>query len=169
MPRFFHYVRDRDLWHWHLPDSKAISLVYWAIPKDWLSLAQFAQDLDEAEGYHTLVTQGEAMQQYAEALVQEQAARSTWGILGGYHVPIVNTTTLFSEVGEALCRLHEESAFAAYFFLRADGKKQWGLRGHGKVDLSVLAKEYGGGGHPNSAGFTSGGDWMPPQETPDAP
>ncbi|HEY4504593.1 MAG TPA: DHHA1 domain-containing protein [Candidatus Paceibacterota bacterium] len=28
------------------------------------------------------------------------------------------------------------------------------LRGNGTVDLSKLAMKYGGGGHPNAAGFT---------------
>ena len=33
MPIFFKYVRDRDLWRWALPDSKAISMAYWALDK----------------------------------------------------------------------------------------------------------------------------------------
>jgi oligoribonuclease NrnB/cAMP/cGMP phosphodiesterase (DHH superfamily) len=154
MPTFFTYVRDRDLWRFQLPQSKAISLAYWAIDKDWLTIEQFAQDLDEAEGYHRIVTEGTAMARYAHALVREQAERFFLGTLAGYTVPIVNVTTLFSEVGDYLCTRHPEYAFCAYFFDRAD-RRQWGLRGHGKVDLSALAKEFGGGGHATAAGFTT--------------
>ena len=155
MPTFFKYVRDRDLWRFVLPDSKAISLAYWAIEKDFASIEQFAQDLDEAEGYHQIVTRGQAMQSYADRLVAEQAARVFSGIIGGYTVPIVNATTLFSEVGDYLCRLQADSFFCAYYFDRNDGQRQWGLRGRGKVDLSLIAKQYGGGGHPDAAGFVS--------------
>jgi len=65
MPTFFKYVRDQDLWQWQLPDSKAINMAFWAHDKAFLSIEQFAQDLDEAEGYHRIVTEGTAMQRYA--------------------------------------------------------------------------------------------------------
>ncbi len=154
MPLFFAYVRDRDLWQWTLPDSKAVSLAYWACDKDFLSIEQFAQDMDEAEGMHRIITEGNAMQRYADALVQEQAARAIWGEIAGYQVPIVNATTLFSEVGDYLCTTRPEIPFCAYFFFR-DDKVQWGLRGHGKVDLSEVARQYNGGGHFSAAGFVT--------------
>lgn len=162
LPTFYKYVRDRDLWQWRLPHSKAISLAYRVRQRDaWIDLAQFAQDLDEAEGFHRIVTEGQAMERYAAMLVEEQAARAVEGIIAGYAVPIVNATTLFSEVGEYLCQTRPEIPFAAYFFDRQD-KRQWGLRGHGKVDLSAVAKQLGGGGHRDAAGFTTERGWMPP-------
>jgi oligoribonuclease NrnB/cAMP/cGMP phosphodiesterase (DHH superfamily) len=154
LPTFFKYIRDRDLWQWKLPDSKAISLAYWCLDKDdFLNIDQFAHNLDDGHGYRQIVTQGHAMEAYAHALVKEQAARLTWGDVGGYSVPIVNTTTLFSEVGDYLCTQYPAAAFCAYYFTRTDGKRQWGLRGHGKVDLSMIAAQYGGGGHHDAAGF----------------
>ena len=161
MPLFFKYVRDRDLWRWQLPESKPISFAYWAIEKDMESIAHFAQALDEAKGYCRIVTEGAAMQRYAEALVKEQAARMRWGDIGGYFVPIVNATTLLSEVGDSLCRTMPAIAFCAYYMDRSDGKRQWGLRGHGKVNLSVVAQQYGGGGHTDAAGFITEGGWLP--------
>mgnify|MGYP001589048337 FL=1 len=159
MPTFFKYVRDRDLWQWRLPDSKAISLAYWALDKDFRSIEQFAQDLDDAEGSHRIITEGGAMQRYADALVKEQAARAVYGNIGGYRVPIVNATTLFSEVGDFLCSQEPRPLFCAYYFDRNDHKRQWGLRGRGEVDLSIVAKGYGGGGHPQAAGFVTEQDW----------
>ena len=159
MPTFFKYVRDRDLWQWQLPESKAISLAYWAIDKDFLSIAQFAQDLDEAHGYDRIVTEGASMQRYADALVKEQAARAVYGNIGGYPVPIVNTTTLFSEVGDYLCSQEPKPLFVAYYFDRNDHKRQWGLRGRGEVDLSIVAKGYAGGGHHDASGFVTAQDW----------
>jgi hypothetical protein len=165
MPIFFKYVRDRDLWRWALPDSMAVSLAYKVIPKDMLSIEQFAQNLGEAEGYHRIVTEGQAMQRYADALVQEQAVRIRCGMIGGYPVPFVNTTSLFSEVGDYLCRTLESIPFCAYYFDRNDGKRQWGLRGRGKVDCSAVAKQYGGGGHHDAAGFVTEPGWLPEPTT----
>lgn len=163
MPRFFRYVRDRDLWQWQLPDSKAMSLAYWAIPKEMPAIAAFADALETDAGYAKTVQAGEAMQTYAEALVREQAARVQWGRFGGYLVPYVNTTTLFSEVGDALCASYEVP-FAAYYFDRPQDR-QWGLRSRrADVDCSLIAKEYGGGGHPGAAGFVTAHGWLPPTE-----
>lgn len=160
LPTFFQYVRDRDLWQWKLPDSKPISLAYWMIDKDPLSIEQFAQDLDEAKGYHRIVTQGAAMQLYADSLVREQAGRALRMTLAGHEVPVVNTTTLFSEVGDYLCTQHPDVPFVAYYFDR-DDKRQWGLRSRGGFDCSVVAKQYGGGGHPGAAGFITEKGWLP--------
>ena len=164
MPSFFHYVRDRDNWQWRLPNSRAISLAYWAIDKDFPSIAAFAQALDDADGVHRIVTEGEAMQRYANRLTVEQALRWRPGFIGGHSCLIVNATCLFSEVGDWLC--HEFSQkppgilFVAYYFDRDDGKRQWGLRGHGTIDLSIVAKGYGGGGHHDAAGFVTSQDWQ---------
>lgn len=155
LPTFFKYVRDRDLWQWQLPDSKAVSLAYWALDKDFLNIEQFAQNLDDAEGYHRIVTEGTAMQRYADALVKEQAARATVGTIGGYLVPIVNATTLFSEVGDYLCTTHPEIPFCAYYFFRDANTVQWGLRSRNDVDVSVIAKQFQGGGHKQAAGFVT--------------
>lgn len=159
MPTFFKYVRDRDLWQWRLPESKAVSMAYWAIEKDMLSIAQFAQDLDDAEGMHRIITEGSAMQRYADVLVKEQAVRAVYGTIGGYPVPIVNATTLFSEVGDYLCTHDPQPLFCAYYFDRKDHRRQWGLRGRGEVDLSLVAKGYGGGGHRDAAGFVTNQRW----------
>ena len=100
------------------------------------------------------------MQRYADSLVQEQASRALDMTLAGYTVPVVNTTTLFSEVGDYLCRQRPEIPFAAYYFDRQD-KRQWGLRSRGACDCSVVAKQFGGGGHPGAAGFVTEKGWLP--------
>jgi oligoribonuclease NrnB/cAMP/cGMP phosphodiesterase (DHH superfamily) len=159
LPVFYQYVRDRDLWQWQLPDSKAISLAYRLVQKqflasgDFVSIENFALELEQPEGYARIVTEGRAMQRYADALVEEQAARATKGVIGGYTVPIVNATTLFSEVGDYLCTTQLEIPFCAYWFVRSDGMIQVGLRGRGEIDLSLVAQQYGGGGHKQAAGF----------------
>lgn len=161
LPLFFRYVRDRDLWRWQLPDSQAIAQAYRLIqdPPEWERLREFAQDLETVRGYDTIVDQGYAMLRYAKMLVQEQAARAATATIGGHVVPVVNATTLFSEVGEALCLRYPEAPFAAYWFDRADGNRQWGLRSRGGFDCSLVAKQYGGGGHPGAGGFTTEQTW----------
>lgn len=161
MPLFFKYIRDRDLWQWRLPMSKAISLALWAYPREFELWHRLMADMQTNAGMQNLVREGVAIERYAARLVEDQAQRVRWGELDGHAVPYVNASTLFSEVGEALCVQYPQAPFSAYYFDREDGRRQWGLRGKGTVDLSAVAREFGGGGHGNAAGFVSEAGWLP--------
>jgi nanoRNase/pAp phosphatase (c-di-AMP/oligoRNAs hydrolase) len=68
-----------------------------------------------------------------------------------YRVPIVNATVLFSEIAGELAQGHP---FAAVYFDRPDGKRQWSLRSAPEgLDVAEIAKAHGGGGHTHAAGF----------------
>ena len=64
----------------------------------------------------------------------------------------VNANALFaSELGN---RLAERSgSFGLVWELAAGGDVKVSLRAAGKVDVAAIAAGYGGGGHPNAAGF----------------
>ena len=161
LPRFFTYLRDRDLWQWKLPHSRAISLALWSLPRDFLAWQYFAESLQDPARYQQIVGEGQAIMRYADQLVAEQAKRAVYRTIGGYLVPVVNATTLFSGVGDYLCThgtplVSEPPLFCAYYFDRNDKQREWGLHGHGEVDLSQVAKSYGGGGHHDAAGFVTG-------------
>ena len=81
----------------------------------------------------------------------------TWHVGHRPHivVPGVNASIHMSEVPEELLKRNPHVRFAAYYFDRADGKRQWGLRSVGDFDVSEVAKTLGGGGHKNAAGFTT--------------
>ena len=60
-----------------------------------------------------------------------------------------------SEVANRLLELCPEAPFAAYYFDRGDRQRQWGLRSRqgSDVDVSIIAKQYNGGGHRHAAGM----------------
>ena len=54
--------------------------------------------------------------------------------------------------------MYPDAPFAGYYFDRlADGKRQWGLRSRLSslfdFDVSAVAMQMGGGGHPGAAGW----------------
>jgi len=163
MPRFFHYLRDRDLWRWQLPNSHEVSLWLWSQPRTFAAWEMICQGFEDTNFFEKVVGQGKAIKQYADTLIAQQARAAVVGTIGGYRVPVVNATCLFSEVGDYLC--HEgipgvqEPLFVAYYMDRNDGKRQWGLRSRGGFDCSIVAKGYGGGGHPGAAGFITPQSW----------
>ena len=64
----------------------------------------------------------------------------------------INANALFaSELGN---RLAEESGtFGLVWELVSGGEVKVSLRATGRVDVAAIAAGYGGGGHPNAAGF----------------
>jgi uncharacterized protein len=154
-PQIIKYVKDRDLWLFQQPDSKEVhawlrsqpfELPHW----NWLNHCL----TDDAE-YVRVVAEGTAILRSQQQDVENMCRHPRWVTLGGYSVPCVNATVLFSECGDHLCEDFPDAPFAAYYLDRSDGKRQWGLRSRSGFDVSTIAKQYGGGGHAAAAGFTT--------------
>lgn len=64
----------------------------------------------------------------------------------------INASALFaSELGNVLTI--RSGTFALIWQLGADGQVKASLRAGGRVDVARIASSFGGGGHPNAAGF----------------
>lgn len=147
-PEFVLYLEDRDLWLFKMPYSREVAAALTSYPMDfvvWEGLSSM--------GMEKLKLDGGVILRYENQIVSVMASRAFWKEIGGHRVPVANAPILFSQVGDKLCQLHPEAPFAAYYYDRADGKRQWGLRSPGRFDVSAVAKTLGGGGHPGAAGF----------------
>ena len=148
VPDFIRYVEDRDLWKFSLPYSREVAAGLASYPKVftvWETLFEMGMDKLKLDGGTILRFQAQKVEEICE--------QAMWKNIGGCRVPVVNVSTLFSEVVDKLCVLNPQAPFAAYYFDRADGKRQWGLRSPGRFDVSAVAKANGSGGHPGTAGF----------------
>jgi hypothetical protein len=142
------YVEDRDLWRFRLPRSKEINAFLSAQKMTFARWDEIARmDFD------VIVKQGEAVLAFLDRYVEEMGAQARHVDFCGYNVPIVNAPYL--SVSELCGALAEGQPFAMAWFQRGDGKIQYSLRsrGEGAVDVSEIAKRFGGGGHRNAAGF----------------
>ena len=152
-PALVNYVEDRDLWKFALPESRTVNQWIRTFPLNepeaWGELAAQLED-DLA----SVVILGAAIERANAQHVKVMADRAVFMAIQGHRVPVCNATVLFSEVGEELCRRYPEAPFAAYYFDRPDGIRQWGARSRGGFDLVPLARKLGGGGHPAAAGWT---------------
>lgn len=166
IPKIVQYVQDRDLWRFNLPNTEAITAVLASHPHDlhvWTDLAKhIATPYNEAElireGYALLRQRaanidriiGDANGHQAKFYVGEDAT-PMW-------VPAVNAPPLYASdiCHELLDRLPDAPFVAAWSVnnnnaaeiivnLRSENHRQ---------DVGAIAKQYGGGGHRNAAGFT---------------
>ena len=145
VPMLLRYVQDRDLWTWKLPASRQVSAGLWSYPQDFATW--------DGLSVPKLSEEGAAILRYMEQQTEMICSQAKEGELAGHRIPIVNATSLWSEVGEALLNLYPAAPFAAAYYHTASGVKKWSLRSRGEFDVSAIARRFGGGGHRNAAGF----------------
>lgn len=147
-PWIVKYVQDRDLWQWKLRSSREVNA----------ALASYERTFEQWDVFETedwvlpqLITEGVAIERFKNRQIDDACRNATEIELAGHKIMAVNSTVNFSEVAG---KLAEDRPFGVAWFYRQDGQKQWSLRSRdGGVDVSEIAKKFGGGGHRNAAGF----------------
>lgn len=145
-PDIVRYVEDRDLWRFALPGSKAVNAAYSMYSKTfpmWDVLAK--------KPWHDLVVEGYVVETVNDMCLDALVKLAQPGNVGGYGVPVVNAPPMFaSELGN---RLSKGEQFAAIYWHEGD-EVHFSLRSRdGGLDVSEVAKRFGGGGHKHAAGF----------------
>lgn len=156
-PWLVRYVEDRDLWRKSLVDCDLIN--------DWLFSFEYTLEnwtfscgyLESKEGRARAAEQGLSLNRKKWKDINEilpltvRIAR-----IGDYEVPVANLPyTLASEAANQMAKDNPDRAFAACYWIRGDGKRVFSLRSIGEFDVSAVARQFGGGGHNNAAGFES--------------
>lgn len=146
-PKLLAHIEDRDLWRFALPRTREIQA----------SLFSFPYDFDEWDRLmevdpNDLAKDGAAIERKHHKDVAELVAAYRYRMkIGGYDVPVANLPyTLTSDAGH-LMAIGEP--FAACYWDTPEGRV-FSLRSTDDgVDVSAIAKLYGGGGHRNASGF----------------
>lgn len=145
-PWLVDYTEDRDLWCWKLPQSREVNAAIRSYPLTFDQWSMMAEN-DPA----SFVSAGAAILRREKQIVADHVKQAVEATIGGHAVKVVNATVLFSEIAGELAN---GQPFGACYFDRADGKRQYSLRStKDGMDVSEVAKRYGGGGHHNAAGF----------------
>lgn len=147
VPELIRYLQDRDLWQWQLPESREVSAALRLYPMDfqvWLNLA---------ENIDLLRQEGRVAVRVVLQQAERTARRAVWRPVGEHLVPVVNAAHFISEIGHAMLELYPEAPFTASYFDGDDGLRHWSLRARKDFDCSAVAKQFGGGGHPQASGF----------------
>lgn len=149
-PGLIDLIEDRDLWRFKKLGSEAMHAYLCAHPfsfKIWDNIE--AAYSDNPIG---ILATGEMLLQQKKAEVKKICAHSWLSSIKGMKAAMVNTSLHWSEVGHDLLQIHPEAQIAASFTVYKD-RVQWSLRSRGDIDVSALAKQFGGGGHKSAAGF----------------
>ena len=170
LPMVLSYIQDRDLWTFYYgDDTRAVAAALQSYPMDFEIWDAMMFDGPR------LMTEGQALLRLNRMNVEKMLKETRQHVIGDYTVPVANIPYFYaSDAGNALLQLHPGAPFAATYFDRADGFRQWSLRSEDtRLDVSAIAKAFGGGGHRNAAGFQEPApagtadvnDDLPPEDT----
>lgn len=151
MPDWFAAIEDRDLWRFDLPHTKEISAAIRSYPRDFKTWANFKGD--------DLIREGSAIRRYIDMIVSNICNTSFPINIDGHQVPAVSCSYDFvSEAAHELLQRNPNAPFAACIVRSYDGTT-YSLRSmDDRMDVSLIAKAHGGGGHRNAAGFRTTND-----------
>lgn len=146
-PALIDRVEDRDLWKFKYPDTRAVQASVFSFPYEF-----GAWDALMRTDLSVLRTEGEAIERKHFKDINELVGVVTRNMrIGGYEVPMANLPyTLTSDAGH---KLAEGKPFAGCYWDTPQGRV-FSLRSTDSgIDVSEIAKQYGGGGHKNASGF----------------
>lgn len=156
-PLFVKLVQDRDLWRFELEGSKEFASFLFAQEYDFENWSVLANGLEDLEVRHTIFAIGEGIlgKHYKDIRELIAGGQVIEMEIAGYKVPAVNVPYFYaSEMGHALLEQYPDAPFAATFYLEQNATK-FSLRSSDeRLDVSEIARKFGGGGHRNAAGFT---------------
>lgn len=146
-PRLINHIEDRDLWRFDLPGTKAVTAALFSHAQDfhlWDDLMK--RHLSDLRG------DGHAILRAHDKNVADLLPNARRLIIGGHDVPALNCPHFMaSDAGHILA---QGEPFAACYSDTPKGRV-FSLRSQPEgLDVSEVAKQYGGGGHRNAAGFT---------------
>lgn len=166
VPTLLLYIEDRDLWRWIMPSSEEMNaaLESYGVKLDFMNVLGLFKMWENALEM-SLINQGEAILRAQEALIGLMARGAVPVTIGGSPAISVNASCLQSELADHL--LHTPRVWpsampqppgdpiaAVWFFDGTIGRYRVSLRSRKDgPDVSEIAKQYGGGGHRNAAGF----------------
>ncbi len=157
-PTLIDHVGDRDLWKFDFHHTKAYCAGLSTLPKDFATWDRVAYA--GSEGYGSTVRDGVPILRAQAATVERTVDRmlrlvmlqhmyddGTVTMVSGY---AANVCENISETGDAIAKKH--NTFSLTFFV-VGNDAVCSLRSIGALDVTRIARCYGGGGHTHAAGF----------------
>lgn len=152
-PKLVDYVADRDLWRFALPESREIAAWLFSLDYDFSTWDSATTRLERLWGRDAAVREGAAIERkHHKDIAELLKVTHRRMVIGGMRVLVANMP--YTMASDAAGLLAAGEPFAATYFDRGDGQRQFSLRSDDEgLDVSIIAKLYGGGGHQHAAGF----------------
>lgn len=152
-PGFIAMIEDRDLWRMKLPNTRAFSLYLRSFDYDFAVWDGVAARMQVAP--HSVLDEAKAIERFYDRKIAEMMPTATLKAIGKWKdVPVAHAPYAFaSDLAHELLQAYPQAPFAAVV-VDSYGARTYSLRSTDeRQDVSEVAKQFGGGGHRNAAGF----------------
>ncbi len=163
-PNFIQMIQDRDLWTWKLSDSRPFTAGFFTVcssyeSDDFINMFKLFDELYlNKEKINFYLELGEIMNKVnlIKARNISESHSKKVNQYNGHTVCIVNCSSdLASDVGNMLSSMTHIDFAALWTYNHPNETYNVSLRSNNKVDVSLIAKQFNGGGHVNAAGFAT--------------
>lgn len=150
MPRMLRHIEDMDIWKFAVPHTEEAMAYIGTLPVDFKVWDNAAKQFGDVSSYKKIIASGNLLLSYERALISRILAHAVPVTFEKHKTYAVNSPVFNSKIGHALYEFCPPMALIWYE--DEDGIKV-SLRSDGSVDVSLIAKRYGGGGHASAAAF----------------
>ncbi len=160
VPLLLQYVTEGDLWRFALPNSHSAIAYAYANTFSFEAWDELAKRFDNPEELKRIIERGDIYLEYRAVLIEQIAQKAVLVSFEGYECYLASATHIFaSDVGNLLARTKPPLALVANLY---GDVLNISLRSDTSIDISIIARKYGGNGHPHAAGFrVKWGDTLP--------
>ncbi len=157
IPGILKYIQDGDLWKFTYPETEFVRAAFPLISRE---MVEFNEIATNPRALHDLIESGRTLcKARDQSLVSSVPSKVKVVSYRGFKAGVINATHLVSELGNEICKNEELDVHLAILFFYVSensGPGSWVLSfrssATSEVDVSLLAKDLGGGGHKNAAG-----------------
>ena len=152
-PKLLEYIQDDDLFLFKLPDTRPVLAYVLIRPFTFEEWEVLVQELEDPESREVFLNRARIYGEYFELLGEFAAEHVKLVEFEGYEVTFATAhpmKPMKSLVGNLLAKKHPPFSLVATAHPEGYGIS---IRGDGSVDVSAIARKYGGNGHHDSAGF----------------
>ena len=149
-PRLLLHIEDTDLWKFKVPHTREVSAALELVPFDFKTWDRIVKSFEALVARKKFIEKGKSIREYQMTVVKRAVLKAQEVEFEGYRTFVANSPVLASEIGHTLVLKRPPIAIV----WSQDRKRiNVSLRSDGTVDVSLLAKKYGGGGHRSASGF----------------
>lgn len=164
VPKLLEFIQDRDLWNWKMQGTREILKALEMRDKDW-DIAKWDGIQEEMnEDLNGFFGKGATISLWEDIRIEratkkenihffEYLFKDSEGKVKVFKVGMLNSTILPSEMGAKICETYPVD-FSITYYLDSNNKVNLSFRSKkgSNVDVSAIAKDLGGGGHPAASG-----------------
>lgn len=150
IPKLLLHIEDIDLWKWRMRSTREVISSLTLLDYNFPAWERFLKNVENPRKRKLIVRDGKLLSFSMEKIIRRLVESATTVSFEGMRIQCVNSPIFASEIAN---KLVEKVPPVGIVWAQRGNTVNVSLRSDGTVDVSKLAKKYGGGGHARASGF----------------